>query len=63
MRAAEGAESIVGAEPAGGWCTISSAVIQEHRRRGHVTGMPTRSQHARGAVAPGDTSGCPRWVA
>jgi hypothetical protein len=31
--------------------------------RGHFTEMPTRSLHARGAVAPGDTSGCPGWVA
>jgi hypothetical protein len=27
--------------------------------RGHFAGTPTRSLHARGAGAPGDTSGCP----
>jgi hypothetical protein len=103
---AEGAPSMIGAGPAGGWCTsFQSAALggnNAHRARGprrhapppaargpsprppaggwgcargggrrrplasasrHVIGTPTRSLHARGAGAPGDTSGCPGWVA
>jgi hypothetical protein len=30
---------------------------------GHFAGMPSRSLHAHGAVAPSYTPGCPRWVA
>jgi hypothetical protein len=60
-RRVEGAASMVCAGQAGGWRTICRLrLIRERRRAPTSPGHPPRSLHARGAVAPRDTSRMPR---
>jgi hypothetical protein len=47
----------------GGAWRAEGAGIPGTSASGHFAGMPTRSLHARGADARGDTSGWPGWVA